>query len=126
MVKVIRTLRVNPSSAVKARAQTFNTLFDIIIGAPSPLRDELVALTKRTSIDRCLGLRPETTDFAELRKHPERLLIASIKTSLRDLARRWKTFDGETKTLSKQIETVVSTAAPDLVELFGVGVELAG
>lgn len=126
MVEVIRTLRVARSSAVKVRTQTFNTLFGIMIGAPSPLRDELVALTKRTLINRCLGLRPEATDFAELRKQPERLLIASIKTSLRDLARRWKALDSEIKTLNKQIETVVCATAPDLVELFGVGVELAG
>jgi transposase len=126
MVEVIRTLRVTRSSAVKARTQTFNTLFGIMIGAPSPLRDELVVLTKRTLINRCLGLRPETTDFAELRAHPERLLTASIKTALRDLARRWKALDAEVKTLNKQIDVVVRAAAPDLVELFGVGVELAG
>jgi len=126
MVEVIRTLRVTRSSAVKARTQTFNTLFGIMIGAPSPLRDELVTLTKRTLINRCLGLRPETTDFAHLRAHPERLLMASIKTALRDLARRWKALDGEIKALNKQIEVVVRAVAPELVELFGVGVELAG
>lgn len=126
MVEVIRTLRVTRSSAVKARTQTFNTLFGIMIGAPSPLRDELVALTKRTLINRCLGLRPETTDFAQLRAHPERLLMASIKTSLRDLARRWKALDSEIKTLNQQISVVVHATAPELVKLFGVGVELAG
>jgi transposase len=126
MVEVIRTLRVTRSSAVKARTQTFNTLFGIMIGAPSPLRDELVTLTKRTLINRCLGLRPETSDFTQLHAHPERLLMASIKTALRDLARRWKALDGEIKTLNKQIETIVRATAPDLVELFGVGVELAG
>lgn len=126
MVEVIRTLRVTRSSAVKARTQTFNTLFGIMIGAPSPLRDELVTLTKRTLINRCLGLRPETTDFAQLRVHPERLLMASIKTSLRDLARRWKALDSEIKKLNQQLETVVHATAPDLAKLFGVGVELAG
>ncbi|TXI55808.1 MAG: IS110 family transposase [Mycobacterium sp.] len=126
MVEVIRTLRVTRSSAVKARTQTFNTLFGIMIGAPSPLRDEVVTLTKRTLINRCLGLRPETADFAQLHDHPERLLMASIKTALRDLARRWKALDAEIKTLNKQIDVVVRAAAPDLVELFGVGVELAG
>jgi transposase len=41
-VEVIRTLRVNRASAVKARTQAFNTLWGIMIGAPSPLRDKLV------------------------------------------------------------------------------------
>jgi transposase len=58
-VEVIRTLRVTRASAVKARTQTFNTLFGVMISAPSPLRDELVLLTKRTLINRCLRLRPE-------------------------------------------------------------------
>lgn len=60
-VEVIRTLRVTRASAVKARTQAFNTLWGVMIGAPSALRDELVILTKRTLVNRCLGLRPETT-----------------------------------------------------------------
>jgi transposase len=47
VVEVIRTLRVTRTSAVKARTQTFNTLWGVMIGAPSPLRDELVVLTKK-------------------------------------------------------------------------------
>jgi transposase len=62
MVEVIRTLRVTRASAVKARTQAFNTLWGVMIGAPSPLRDELVVLTKRTLVKRCLRLRPETQD----------------------------------------------------------------
>jgi transposase len=58
--------------------------------------------------------------------HPERLLMASIKTAVRDLARRWKALDTEITALNKQIDVVVRAAAPDLVELFGVGIELAG
>jgi transposase len=126
LVEVIRTLRVTRSSAVKSRTQAFNTLFGIMIGAPSPLRDELVVLTKRTLINRCLRLRPETDDLLELVDDPDRLLIASVKTALRDLARRWKALDDEIKTLNRQIQRLVTVAAPQLVELFGVGVELAG
>jgi transposase len=126
MVEVIRTLRVTRASAVKARTSTFNTLWGVMISAPSPLRDELVVLTKRTLVNRCLGLRPETTDLITLAEDPDRLLMAGIKTSLRDLARRWKTLDAEIKTLDKQIAALVTTAAPDLVELHGVGVEIAG
>jgi transposase len=126
MVEVIRTLRVTRGSAVKARTQAFNNLFGVMIGAPSPLRDELVGLTKRTLVNRCLRLRPETDDLVTLRTDPERLLMAGIKTALRELARRWKALDAEIKTLNQQIEALVQLAAPGLVELFGVGVELAG
>jgi transposase len=126
LVEVIRTLRVTRTGAVKARTQAFNTLFGVMIGAPSPLRDELVDLTKRTLVNRCLRLRPETDDLATLHTDPERLLLAGVKTALRDLARRWKALDAEIKTLNQQIAVLVRLAAPELVELFGVGVELAG
>ncbi|WP_127572490.1 IS110 family transposase [Georgenia faecalis] len=125
-VEVIRTLRVTRASAVKARTQAFNTLWGIVIGAPSPLRDELLALSKRTLVNRCLHLRPETDDLLTLTADSDRFLLAAVKTSLRNLARRWKTLDEEIKSLDKQLEAVVTATAPDLVELHGVGVEIAG
>jgi transposase len=125
-VEVIRTLRVTRASAVKAKTQAFNTLWGVMIGAPSPLRDELVVLTKRTLVNRCLRLRPETEDLLTLTVYPDRLLLAAVKTSLRDLARRWKALDAEIKALNRQIDVLVRAAAPDLVELHGVGVEIAG
>jgi hypothetical protein len=86
MVEVIRTLRVTRASSVKARTQAFNTLWGVMIGAPSPLRDELVILTKRSLVNRCLRLRPQTNDFVALSADPDRLLMAGVKTALRDLA----------------------------------------
>lgn len=97
-----------------------------MIGAPSQVRDELVGLTKRTFVNRCLALEPETEDLLELMNDPERLVIASAQLTLRDLARRWKTLDREAKDLGRQIEALVSHIAPDLVGLFGVSTELAG
>lgn len=126
MVEVIRTLRVTRASAVKARTSTFNTLWGIMIGAPSPLRDELVALSKKTLVNRCLRLRPESDDLLGLATDPDRMLMAGVKTALRDLARRWKQLDQEAKTLNQQIDTLVRAAAPELVELHGVGAEIAG
>jgi transposase len=126
VVEVIRTLRVTRASAVKARTQAFNTLWGIMIGAPSPLRDELVVLTKRTLVNRCLGLRPETNELLSLANDQDRMLIAGTKTALRDLARRWKALDDEIKTLNRNIEGLVRSAAPKLLELHGVGVESAG
>jgi transposase len=76
--------------------------------------------------NRCLRLRPETDDLASLRANPERLMLAGVKMALRDLARRWKALDTEIKTLNQQIPALVCLAAPELVELFGVGIELAG
>lgn len=49
-----------------------------------------------------------------------------MKTSLRDLARRWKTLDVEINALNEQIAALVTATAPDLVAMHGVGVEVAG
>ena len=46
--------------------------------------------------------------------------------ALGDLARRWKALDAEIATLNRQLRALVTLAAPGLVALFGVGVELAG
>ena len=125
-IEVIRVLRVTRSSAVKARTQAFNALHGIVIGAPSILRDELVQLTKRTLVNRCLRLRPETDDLVGLSGQSDRQLVAAVKIALRDLARRWKSLDDEVETLSRQIKALVDQTAPELVKLFGVGHELAG
>jgi transposase len=125
-VEAIRALRVTRSSSVKARSQTFNTLHGMMIGAPSPLRDDLVKLTKRTLVNRCLRLRPEVDDLLELVDEPDRLVLASVKMTLRGLARRWKALDDEVTSLTRQVKALVEHAAPELVGLFGVGAELAG
>jgi transposase len=101
-IEVIRMLRVARGSAVRARTQAFNSLFGTMIGAPSEVRDELVGLTKRTFVNQCLALEPETEDLLELIDQPERLVIASARLTLRDLARRWKALDRETKDLGRQ------------------------
>jgi transposase len=53
-------------------------------------------------------------------------VLASLKLTLRDLARRWKVLDAEIKELSRQIKELVEHVAPDLVQMFGVSTELAG
>jgi hypothetical protein len=85
-----------------------------------------VVLSKRTLVNRCLRLRPETEDLMTLTSDPSRLLLAAVKTSLRDLARRWKALDAEFKQLNRQLESLVRATAPDLVTLHGVGIEIAG
>jgi transposase len=125
-VEVIRTLRVARASAVRSRTQAFNNLFGTMISALSPVRDELVELTRRTFVNRCLTLEPETENLLELIDDPDRLVLASVKLTLRDLARRWKALDAEVKELSRQITAIVDHVAPDLVDLFGVSSELAG
>jgi transposase len=125
-IEVIRILRVTRASAVKSRTMAFNLLHGVVVTAPSPLREELVHLTKRTLVNRCYRLRPETDDLVSLLESPERLLLAGTKKSLRELAHRFKELDEEVKTLSSQITALVEQVAPELVAVFGVGAEIAG
>lgn len=126
LVEVIRALRVTRASAVKARTLAFNVLWGVMIGAPSPLRDELVVLGNKTLVNRCLQLRPAASELLDLSTDPGQLLMAGVNTALREQVRRWRALDEEISTLSKQIDTPVQAAAPALLELHGVGTELAG
>ncbi|HLI57510.1 MAG TPA: IS110 family transposase [Actinomycetota bacterium] len=125
-VEVIRTLRVARASAIRARTQAFNLLFHTMISGPSEVRDGLVDLTRRTLVNRCLALEPETENLLDLIVTPDRMVVSSVRFTLRDLARRWKTLDAEVKELSGQIKQLVEHVAPKLVEVFGVSTELAG
>jgi hypothetical protein len=60
-VEIIRTSRVTRASAVKARGQALNALLGMKIGGPSPLRDDLVNLTKRTWSTAVSGFAPRLT-----------------------------------------------------------------
>ncbi len=83
-------------------------------------------LTKRTLVNRCARLRPESDDLVSLVGDPERLLVCGSKHALRELARRYQALDAEVKELSAQIARLVEWVAPELIAVFGVGTELAG
>jgi transposase len=125
VVEVIRILRVTRTNAVKARTMAFNLLHGVMVTAPSPQREELVVLTKRTLVNRCARLRPETDDLVTLLECPDRLLMAGTKTSLRELARRFKDLDAEVKRLNVQLEALIERSAPEPLAVFGVGAEVA-
>ena len=96
---------------MRARTQAVNTLFGVLIGAPSPLRDELVELTKRTLLKKVLSA-------AASRDRMTSSLCATTPNGCRsresrplfvDLAHHWKTLD-EIKALNRHIEALVRTA----------------
>ena len=51
---------------------------------------------------------------------------AATKASLRTLARRWQQLQSELTQLDIQLQTLVTSVAPALVALPGVGVDTAG
>jgi transposase len=57
---------------------------------------------------------PETDDLLSLADDRDRLLLAGVKTALRDLARRWKALDIKIKAPNMQIQALVTAAAREL------------
>lgn len=116
-VEAIRALRVARSSAIKARVQTTNQLKSLLVSAPAGLREHLNRSSTTTLIAKCARLRPGA-DLAD----PEN----ATKTALRRLARRHQLLTEEIDRADAELKVLVTAAAPGLIELPGVGTEVAG
>lgn len=116
-VEAIRALRVARSSAVKARTQTTNQLKALLVTAPAELREQLRSLSTSALITTCARLRP-----AGHPANPEH----ATKVVLRRLARRHQFLSAEISDADVALRPLVTAAAPRLIALPGVGIEVAG
>ena len=115
-VEVIRLLRLQRRSAIKARSQAANQLHAVVSTSPDSIRAGLRGLTLKGLVSRAGRYR--TTLPATLE--------GATKAVLRGLARRWKQLDQEVHALDRELGDLVREAAPDLLSLVGVGTEVAG
>jgi transposase len=113
----IRALRMVGRSAVKARTQTVNQLKALLVTAPEHLREPLRDLSLSTLVHTCARFRPGP-DLAD----PS----TATKTALRTLARRYEALSAEIAEADNALPDLATAAAPKLLELPGVGVEVAG
>ena len=114
-VEMIRVRLVARRGAMKARIQGGAQIDAIITSAPEQVRGQLRKLNPRQRIRARAALRPgPITDPA-----------AATKAALRSLARRWQALQAEIDDLDAQLTPLVTTAAPELVALPGVGVDTA-
>jgi transposase len=116
-VEAVRVLRVARRSAVKARTQAMNQIRGVLVSAPAVLREQVADLSRAALIRALARLRPGGDLSSPL---------AATKASLRRLARRHQAMDEEIAELDCEIAPLVERAAPELLALFGVGVETAG
>jgi transposase len=116
-IEAIRTLRVARRGAVKARTQAMNQLRALLTTGPAELREQLRALSSTVLVDACARLRPNA-NLAD----PSQ----ATKAALRRLARRHQQLSTEIAELDAELAPLVTAAAPDLLALHGVGVEVAG
>jgi transposase len=115
-VEGLRALLVAKRSARSIRIRTTGQLRHLVITAPEDLRVQLAGLTTKALVSRAAGLRPRAGN------DPVR---HATKTAIVTLARRVQTTNAEIAALDRQLEWLVRTTAPQLLEVYGVGVDTA-
>ena len=116
-VERIRIVRLVRSSAVKARTQAMNQLKAVLVTCPPALREQLRALSPAALISTCARLRPSATAPA---------LEQTTKLVLRRLATRHRSLTVEIKQADVEVTALITSTAPHLLDLLGVGPDVAG
>ncbi len=111
----LRQLRATRRSAVKARTQAANLIHALLLTAPADLREHLNHDQFAGTVHACARLRPGSCTSPR----------EACKTSLRSAARRWEHLDTEDAELTEQITDLVAHEAPELLNVFGVGPDVA-
>lgn len=112
----IRALTITRRGAVDARVAAINELKSLIVTAPVELREQLRHHPNTTLVQSCRRLR--ITSGADP-------ATAGTKTALRHLARRVEHLDDEITDIDRDLKTLVTQTAPQLLEEYGVGVVTA-
>jgi transposase len=110
-VEMIRHFKVARDTAVKGRSQAMQTLKAIIVNSPAPLREQL---------DRVDGKMTLIRRLAALRPGPITSTVASAKSSLRAIARRWLLLNAEIKEHDTQLGLLTAARAPELIKAHGM------
>jgi len=117
-VEALRNLRVARRSAIEQRSDCMRQIKTLLITAPDPVRARLRALSDARLLSTCAALRPDLRAAAD----PEQ----AVKIALRALARRHAALTGEIVDLDAVIAPLVEAINPRLLELNGVGTDVAG
>lgn len=116
VVESVRALRVARNGAMKSHTAAINALRQMIITAPTQLREQLTGLGPKTLVATCARLRPgDLTDPAQ-----------GVKAALRRLARRCQMLSEEITDADRDLVQLIARTAPDLIAQHGVGPEIAG
>jgi transposase len=112
-VEAIRVLRTVRASAVKARTAALNELHALVVTAPESLRATLRHLNAVKLVAHCAGFVVDDTRLA----NPEHATTVVLNT----LARRIQNLNAEIMQADKQLKNLLTTTAPRLCALPGVG-----
>jgi transposase len=114
--EALRALLVAKRSARSTRIRTIVQLRHLMFTAPDELRARLAVLNAAQLVNEAARLRPRPGGDVALH---------GTKTAAVLLARRVHALDVELAALDEQIEPLVKAAAPELLNIFGVGADTA-
>jgi transposase len=114
--EALRALLVAKRSARATRIRTIVQLRHLMFTAPDELRARLGVLSAAQLVNEAARLRPRAGGDVALH---------GTKTAAMLLARRVHALDVELAALDEQIEPLVKATAPELLNIFGVGVDTA-
>jgi len=117
-VEALRVLRVARRSGVSQRADVQRRMKTLIVTAPEVLRERLRGLSDKQLLATCARLRPDPA-----RLHDP---VEATKHALRTLAARHAQLTAEIAALDVHLAALVQRINPALLELNGVGVDVAG
>jgi len=117
-VEAIRALVVAKRSARSAKIQTLNQIRHLSFTAPDELRQRLAGVSRQQLAAKAAALRPGSREGADP-------VVAATKTALRILGRRVLALDEEKAHIDALLTGLVTQTAPQLLAVFGVGVDTA-
>jgi transposase len=114
--EALRALLVAKRSARSTRIRTLVQLRYLMFTAPDELRARLGGLSATQLVNEAAKLRPRPGGD---------IVIHATKTTALILARRIHALDDELATIDEQLAPIVKAAAPELLNIFGVGIDTA-
>lgn len=115
-VEAIRLVKIARDTAVKAHTTAIITLKAVLVTASDKLRAELEPLTDHKLVSACAALST-AGDMAD----PD----VAMRHTLAALAQRWLELHAEIKMHSAHLKALTQAAAPQLLDAFGVGLDIA-
>jgi hypothetical protein len=114
--EALRALLVAKRSARSTRMRTIVQLRHLMFTAPDELRARLGGLSATQLVNESAKVRPHAGGD---------IVVQATKTTALILARRVHALDAELATIDEQLGPLVKAAAPELLNIFGVGIDTA-
>ncbi len=115
-VESMRLVKIARDTAVKAQVTAMITLKAVLVTASDDLRADLESLSDYKLIVATAAL-DEEGDIADP--------AVAMRHTLRALARRWLELHAEVKAHSRRLKSLTQAAAPQLLDSFGIGIDIA-